>query len=255
MTRKRKLSLLFGVFLFAILVYGNGVEVVEAQVLDDYVGPEACMTCHPSQYEDWGESGHAEAFTNNEFQDEWDAEGNPDECLECHTMGYDADSGEYASENVSCESCHGEGLTMNVDRSSELCASCHTGEYGKDRYENFLEGTHANSGVVCADCHVSGEDHTLELVSNACATCHTGDKIHSSGLIGDMQARALSAEEATAQIQEEHDALVNELSVTEERTQMILIMMYAGAGALGVVVVIVMLLYMRQKAANEKAQE
>ena len=49
------------------------------------------------------------------------------------------------------------------------------------------------------------------------------------------------------QVQEEHTALVNELSEIEKRTQPIVIMMYVGAGALVVVVLVVGLLYMRQK--------
>ena len=246
-TRERHWILICSIFLFTIMLYSNSVEIAEAQVSEEYVGPETCATCHASKYEHWEESAHSTAFTNTEFQDEWDAEEQPDDCLACHTTGYDASSGEYASENVSCESCHGAGLAMEVDRSAELCASCHTGEFGKNRYEDFLEGTHATSGVTCADCHVSEEDHTLELISTACASCHTGDRIHSSGIIGDMQARALTAEEIAEQVQGEHDALVNELSETEKRTQTIVIMMYVGAGALVVVVVVIGMLYMRQK--------
>ena len=246
-TGKRHLIIISSLILFTILLYGNSVEVAEAQVSDEYVGPDACVTCHTSNHEDWSDSEHSTAFTNTEFQDQWDSEGTPDACLECHTTGYDPSSGEYALEDVTCESCHGAGLTMEVDRSAELCGSCHTGEFGKNRYENYLEGTHATSGVVCADCHVSEENHTMELVSTACASCHTGDRIHSSGIIGEMQARALTAEEITLQVQEEHDALVSELTETEKRTQTIVIMMYAGAGALITVIIVVVLLHMRQK--------
>ncbi len=248
-TGKRRLILVCSLFLFTILLYGNSVEIAEAQVSDDYVGPETCASCHSTKFEDWGKSEHSTAFTNAEFQDQWDSEGKPDDCLECHTTGYDSSTDEYALQGVTCESCHGAGLTMEVDRSAELCASCHTGEYGKNRYENFLEGTHANSGVTCADCHVSGENHTMELISTACASCHSGDRIHSSGIIGDMQARAIDAELIAEQIQEEHDALVSELSETDSKTQIVLLMMYAGAGALVVVVLVVVLLKMRQKRA------
>ena len=246
-TGKRRFTLVCSLFLFTILLYGNSVEVAEAQVSDAYVGPDTCASCHPSNFEDWEESEHSTAFTNTLFQDEWDSEGKPEACLECHTTGYDPSSGEYALEDVTCESCHGEGLTMEVDKTAELCASCHSGEFGKNRYEDFLEGTHATSGVTCADCHVSEDDHTLELVSTACASCHTGDRIHSSGIIGTMQARALTAEEIADQVTEEHEALVNELSETEKRTETILLMMYAGAGGLVVVIMVVVLMNMRQK--------
>ncbi|MBC8462995.1 hypothetical protein H8D76_01410 [Candidatus Bathyarchaeota archaeon] len=246
-TGKKRFILVCSLFLFTILLYGNSIEIAEAQEIEDYVGPETCAACHSSKYEGWEKSEHSTAFTNSEFQEEWGSEGNPDTCLECHTTGYDSSSGEYATENVSCESCHGAGLTMEVDRSAELCASCHSGEFGKNRYEDFLEGTHATSGVTCADCHVSEEDHTLELISTACASCHTGDRIHSSGIIGVMQARALTAEEIAEQVQEEHDTLVNELSETERRTQTVLLIMYAGTGALVVVIIVVVLLNMRQK--------
>ena len=84
-------------------------------------------------------------------------------------------------------------------------------------------------------------------MSTACASCHTGDRIHSSGIIGTMQARALTAEEIADQVTEEHEALVNELSETEKRTETILLMMYAGAGGLVVVIMVVVLMNMRQK--------
>jgi hypothetical protein len=246
---KNRFFMILGIVLLVIYMYGDGVEVAYAQVSDDFIGPEGCESCHVAQYEDWEESGHADAYSNSAFQEQWESEGSPDSCLECHTTGYDSSSGEYASEGVSCESCHGAGLAMEVDTSSELCASCHSGELGMNRYEDYLKGTHANSGVTCADCHVSPEEHTFELVSTACASCHTGERIHSSGIIGEMQARALSAEEIAEQVQEEHDALLEELSDTEQRSQDIVTMVYIGTGALFVVGLIVAVLYLRQKQA------
>lgn len=248
--KKQKWTLFFGLVLLAIWMIGPHEEVVEAQSIEDYVGPEICQSCHAPKVEDWEESGHSEAFTNQEFQDEWDSEGNPDTCLECHTTGYDPSSGEFAYEGVSCEACHGAGLTMEVDRSPELCGSCHTGEFGNNRYEDFVEGTHFNSGVTCADCHVSEGDHTFELQSSACATCHTENRIHSSSLIGDAQTRALNAEDRIIIILEENERVLEQLTDVESRTSMVYLLTYGGVGALVTVVAVTILLYMRQKKSS-----
>ena len=223
---------------------------VEAQEIENYLGPEACMTCHSTQYEEWGDSKHSQAFSDPAFQEEWASKGNPDDCLQCHTTGFDSSSGDYAFEGVTCESCHGAGLTMAVDTSPELCGSCHTGEYGKNRFEEFSEGTHFDSGVTCSDCHMYEESHRMEIESKACATCHTGEGIHSRSMIGDLQLRALHAEDQVTQIEAEHQEVLDQLSDVQKRAALVGQLTYVGAAALLLLGLVVVFLYMRQRGTS-----
>lgn len=243
---KRNLPWLIGLILIAVWLSTLSNQQAAAQD-DEYIGPDACITCHQEKHDEWSDSKHAEAYSDPEFQQEWEAAGNQEDCLQCHTTGYDQDTETYAIEGVTCEACHGPGLTMEVDRSPELCGSCHSGEYGKERYEDFLEGTHSGSGVTCVDCHAYESDHNFEIESKACATCHTGERIHSSSIIPDNQARALAAEEHASEIEGQVTALETELSEVEKRAEFITQLTFVGGGGVFLVAIIVALSYLRQK--------
>jgi formate-dependent nitrite reductase cytochrome c552 subunit len=221
-----------------------------AQSVEDYVGPEACMSCHSVEYEVWRGSNHSQAFLDPEFQEEWAARGNSDDCLRCHTTGFESSSGDYAFEGVTCEACHGAGMAMEVDESPELCGSCHTGEYGNYKYEEFRNGTHSSSGVTCADCHMYDESHSFEIESGACATCHTDEDIHSRSVIGELQMRALDAEDRVSQIEEEHEGLVDQLSEMQKRAALVGQLTNLGAVALLLLGIVVVLLFMRQRGQS-----
>jgi hypothetical protein len=238
---------IIGLFIFLTIISVIDSIYVQAQTIDEYVGPEACKECHSANFVEWEESKHSQAFENPKFQEEWAVEGNKDECLQCHTTGYDSSIQEYASEGVTCEACHGAGLAMEVDTSSELCGSCHTGEYGQNKFEEFKEGTHYESAVTCVNCHVYEGSHTFELESKACASCHTDEDIHSRSMISDLQTRAKNAENLATQIEEEHENLLQEIIEIEKRTALVTQVTYLGAGALVVLGVVVVLLFMRQR--------
>jgi hypothetical protein len=238
---------IIGLFIFLTMISVIDSNFVQAQAVDEYVGPEACKECHSTNFVEWEESKHSQAFENPEFQQDWVAEANKEECLQCHTTGYDASIQDYASEGVTCEACHGAGLEMKVDTSPELCGSCHTGEYGQNKFEEFKEGTHYESGVTCVNCHVYEGSHTFELESKACASCHTDEDIHSRSMIGDLQIRARDAENLVTQIEEEHENLLQEIVEMEKRTALVTQVTYLGAGALVILGVVVALLFMRQR--------
>jgi len=111
----------------------------------DYVGAEACIECHPAQYEFWRATRHSRAFaTLAATKQEMDAE-----CIGCHTAGYRQPNGFFKPhrhegfENVQCGSCHGPGgphvaggtsyTQRNVMRSGRLaCARCHDKDHDPD---------------------------------------------------------------------------------------------------------------------------
>jgi len=240
-------AVLITVSLSGILMLGANTMLM-AQSVDDYVGPSACQTCHPDNYDEWDGTGHSNAFTDEAFQSEWQSQGNPSECLECHTTGFDAASGEFAFEGVTCESCHEAGLVMAVNVASELCGSCHTGEFGKEKFEKFQEGIHSDSGVTCVDCHMYGDNHRFEVESKACATCHTDDDIHERRLILDLHGANLEAEAEYEELEAEYNELLNSMGQNEERTSLMTYVAYGGAGII-VLLSIVVAIYYRNRDA------
>ncbi len=115
-----------------------------------YVGSESCYSerCHPinHQYEDivWKESTHAKAYaTLVEVGSQYDPE-----CIVCHVVGYDYESGFTTLEktpkliNVGCEICHGPGSAHNenpfenktkpIEDIVKQCLECHTPEHSGD---------------------------------------------------------------------------------------------------------------------------
>lgn len=80
----------------------------------DYVGSQACQSCHAKEYETWSQQPHAHSVATLEKK----GDAGKGECLTCHTTGYGRPTGfpkdgkvaEHANlANVGCESCHGPG--------------------------------------------------------------------------------------------------------------------------------------------------
>lgn len=117
--------------LFAALALVAAVQPAGAA---DFVGAEACRSCHPSAYEAWRRSAHARALDSLSREQRRDAR-----CLQCHAR--DLAAGGEAG--VTCETCHGAGeyyWPAYVMRDAELaratglvipdgksCTSCHDG--------------------------------------------------------------------------------------------------------------------------------
>lgn len=117
-----------------------------------YVGSESCIgaDCHDDPYKHqyeyvtWSENAHAQAYaTLVEVGSQYDPE-----CIVCHVIGYDYESGYISEEktphfkNVGCEYCHGPGSKHNenpyeykmtpIPDNIELCKKCHTPEHSGD---------------------------------------------------------------------------------------------------------------------------
>ncbi len=80
----------------------------------DYVGSDACQSCHAAEFDTWAKHPHAKAFETLVSRGE---EGNA-ACVSCHTTAYDKAGGFPANGSmadhpdlarVGCESCHGPG--------------------------------------------------------------------------------------------------------------------------------------------------
>jgi len=143
--------------------------------------PKDCAECHPDVGDAWSASPHAHAFDAPEFRERWVSLGEPGECLACHTTGYQATSGAYAAEGVTCAGCHDVAdeeivgqhppAVSPVKADTEYCGSCHPNTHGEWR----LTG-HSAAGVGCTDCHNPHSQKALfENPDDLCVNCHKDD--------------------------------------------------------------------------------
>jgi len=131
-----------------------------------------CGDCHKAIYEEWRRSGHAQAFTREEFHVAT-RQHQAEDCLRCHVpVSYDAlDSAtvreKCRDEGVNCESCHLRGdayvarkrFTSYADHkiveepgiaASEFCGKCH-----RAIYKEWSEATPApKDRKSCQECHM-----------------------------------------------------------------------------------------------------
>lgn len=160
-----------------LIAAGAALLLAQPAHADDgvtYAGPELCKVCHPAQAEDWQHAPHADASKVAAFVEEWQALNSPNYCLECHTTGYDPNTGQYALEGVTCEACHGPfspehpQKPMQVDTAPEACGRCH-----KSTFNEWEISQHGKSGIACATCHdVHGSTVKTGDASTLCVKCH-----------------------------------------------------------------------------------
>jgi Zn finger protein HypA/HybF involved in hydrogenase expression len=114
------------------LAYIVAVALPVAAMAADFVGPEACKTCHPIAYESWRSGPHARAASSLPEKNRKDTR-----CMSCHSPEEDKKIA-----GVSCETCHGPGqfyaksYVMRdrevaravglADPGERACGACHT---------------------------------------------------------------------------------------------------------------------------------
>jgi predicted CXXCH cytochrome family protein len=133
-----------------------------------------CKTCHPAFYEVWEKGLHGQAWSDPAFQNAWQDQGEPVECLVCHVTGYDSTNNTWESDGVTCQRCHNPAPAnhpnepMPVARSSDLCGECHT----ETKFQ-WQVSVHSQHDLGCETCH---DPHGSQLLakddSSLCATCH-----------------------------------------------------------------------------------
>ncbi len=166
------------VLIISLLLYGtfhlvsnvNGVH--GSDEASKYWGAVFCNRCHQEEVMEWNDTAHAHAYSDPIFQREWEAQGSPDVCLQCHTTGFEISTGNFSFSQVSCEMCHGPGGDMNVNSSAQFCSRCHSYSHFPT-YEEWLESEHSHAEVECVGCHdpMSLELKTEDTVE-LCLGCH-----------------------------------------------------------------------------------
>ncbi len=162
-----------GIQLIATLLLGGLVWMIGAKPLAAAPAvtppaPAPCLACHEAIRAHWLNSAHATAVTNASFQSEWQAQGLPGACLECHAAGSGAVGG------VSCTACHAPAPNNHPDAimptavSSRMCAGCHV-----DTYADWQDAYHSRADMRCVHCH---DPHAAGLklasIQTLCRTCH-----------------------------------------------------------------------------------
>ncbi len=137
-------------------------------------GTDECLGCHEGLRDYWGNSAHATALEDPVFQEAWAEAGNDTACLQCHTTGYDAATGTYKQEGVTCLACHYPVVGNHPDRmmptdvSARLCANCHL-----ETFEEWEQSNHGEADLTCSNCH---NPHTTALRNGSsedlCQNCH-----------------------------------------------------------------------------------
>ena len=142
----------------ALLLEGGGPARNLLPTQSDYVGSNACQSCHTKEFETWQASPHGHAVATLEVAGK---SGDAD-CLRCHTTAYDEPGGFRTGvpapqqpdlARVGCESCHGPG-------------GDHIGENAKRVGTILSLGDKCDSCVilrVCGSCHDSANDAGFEF--------------------------------------------------------------------------------------------
>lgn len=159
---------------FALVLGFVTFAVTQAQTEPEVYGSDDCGECHEAVNAQWENSVHGHASVAETFLAAWAEQGSPQDCLRCHTTGYDATTGTYDKEGVACATCHPSDPAehpqkiMQTDISSRMCGDCHV-----DTFAEWETSVHGQEELTCARCH---NPHSNELragsMQDTCRTCH-----------------------------------------------------------------------------------
>ncbi|OGO62049.1 MAG: hypothetical protein A2029_12520 [Chloroflexi bacterium RBG_19FT_COMBO_47_9] len=182
--QKHRGLLVFGFVFSTCVIVGSLLTVTQpataapalapANQVQGYAGPESCAQCHENIHTEWVGTRHAQAFSAPIFQRDWTELGSQVSCLECHTTGFDAQTGNYAEEGVTCEACHGPfqpdhpQSPMPITPNADLCGTCH-----KTTTDEWHASVHGQQGIQCQACHnPHSQTPKADSVTELCITCH-----------------------------------------------------------------------------------
>lgn len=203
------LGLVLSVFLLSLTMLVSGAQAApplqegeEPPDAPETTEPQVdaeCQSCHLDIANHWQESAHAHAYDDPVFQQQWAALGQPEDCLRCHTTGFEPATGLFTAEGIECEACHGPlnaehpAAPMPVLAGPQECGDCHTTTVGE-----WHGSGHATAAVDCMDCHNPHSQQPLFAVADdMCLNCHEdsmGDyleDIHIKQDIGCVDCHAL----------------------------------------------------------------
>ncbi len=116
------------------------MPTIDPMAAKGHVGSQVCIGCHQGLHTD-AVNGWRKSLMSSTYERIRD-EPVKDNCLSCHTTGFNPETGHYSEEGVGCEGCHGPGadavklalagkipehqdaIRLNPD-SALVCARCH----------------------------------------------------------------------------------------------------------------------------------
>ncbi|MDO8137278.1 MAG: cytochrome c3 family protein [Candidatus Brocadiales bacterium] len=125
-----------------------------------YLGSQKCLRCHAGLTAPHAEQWKRTKFTSfdrvKQARDFIDGdEVYRKQCYKCHTTGYDAETGRYTEEGITCEACHGPGelftYFMDIGKAQEgqkiarvnspynVCFECHISRHHEMRVKYYKE--------------------------------------------------------------------------------------------------------------------
>jgi hypothetical protein len=141
---------------------------------DGSQSPEACAKCHPDQVAEWTNSPHALAARTPNFLRTQALSAQPEQCLTCHSTGFNPTTGQFVSEGITCDACHGapsadhpDAPPMQLPVNSEVCRPCHA-----ETYVQWQASGHGQRGVECFYCHRVHSQALRTDVDEQCQACH-----------------------------------------------------------------------------------
>ncbi len=195
-TMKRNIIIAWSATLILVLVCAFPVgaqSVTTEEIPRDNVGDPDCRQCHWETFLDWEKSSHGKGLSCPEChvteQDHarlgHSSQGGAQDCMSCHTTGYNPESDTWEEDNIHCKACHTPITSTHPDdpmptnRSGELCGTCHI-----QAFFEWQVSEHHNAEVACIDCH---SQHTTDLrftqAIDTCDQCHPTrvEGFHDSG--------------------------------------------------------------------------
>ena len=179
MLKKLRTRLLWG-GMFALILSFVTVAVSLAAVPQNQIGtPDDCLECHEDTVISWQESKHGTALTDTMFQQAWEEQGKPRECLSCHTTNFDAVTGTWEADGVTCTACHYLGPNspshpeqiMFTKDSADSCGACHL-----ETFAEWQASAHGENDMTCINCHSPHSNGIKkDNLETLCQTCHTNE--------------------------------------------------------------------------------
>ncbi|MCA9927041.1 MAG: hypothetical protein KC419_01135 [Anaerolineales bacterium] len=171
--------ILWGVGFALLLSFMTITVSLAATPHNEIASPDDCLECHEDTVTTWQDSMHGQAMSDTAFQQAWQAEGEPRECLRCHTTGFDAATGTFEAEGITCSACHYIGPNssshpeqiMFTKDSAESCGECHL-----ETLAEWEASAHGENNMTCANCHnPHANSIKQENMETLCQTCHTNE--------------------------------------------------------------------------------
>ncbi len=116
------------------------MKEIDPMAAKGHVGSQICIGCHqglhPDAVDGWDKSKMSSTYERIRN------EPVKDNCLPCHTTGFNPETGHYSEEGVGCEGCHGPGADA-----VKLALA------GKTPQHKDAIRLDPNSTLICARCH------------------------------------------------------------------------------------------------------